>query len=214
MSSTTRRTAKGGTPPRRRARPDSRDRLVSAASGFFLKGSYHSAGTAEICAVAGVNKGSFYHYFPSKTDLLLEVIEQRVLEVEEQIRRISAGRSSSERKILQLFTVPHISGANRRGDSVIPGYFLGNIILELSAGDSRVRSAAMSALQRWGTAIEEIVEQFLRDEQIHGLESKDAAAALVGLLQGGTVMANAYDDPRKLRAFGHIALTILRSSTE
>ena len=52
-----------------------RDRLIRTAARLFLARSYASVGVNEICAEATVQKGSFYHYFPSKSDLAVAVID-------------------------------------------------------------------------------------------------------------------------------------------
>ena len=54
---------------------DARDRLLAAADTLFRDRGFSAIGVAEICSVADVNKGSFYHFFESKQALLLEVIE-------------------------------------------------------------------------------------------------------------------------------------------
>ena len=54
---------------------DARNRLLVAAADLFRDRGFTAIGVAEICLVADVNKGSFYHFFASKRVLLLEVIE-------------------------------------------------------------------------------------------------------------------------------------------
>jgi TetR/AcrR family transcriptional repressor of nem operon len=50
----------------RTAQAPSRERLVRTAARLFLASSYQTVGVNEICAEAKVQKGSFYHFFPSK----------------------------------------------------------------------------------------------------------------------------------------------------
>ena len=189
----------------------SRDRLIAAASKFFLNGSYHSVGTADICAEASVNKGSFYHFFPSKTDLLIEVIDVRITAVEQMIAAIAQSDAQPARKILQLFDLPLSETGDAAAAAGTSGFFLGNLVLELASLNPSVQSAAERAFQRWTASIERIVLEFLAVEDIKGLDTSGAAEAILGLLQGGAVVAAAYNDPRKLRAFGHIAISLLRA---
>ena len=56
---------------------DARERLIEAAGDLWHRRSYTDVGVGEICAEAGVQKGSFYHFFPSKQDLALAVIDDR-----------------------------------------------------------------------------------------------------------------------------------------
>jgi TetR/AcrR family transcriptional regulator, transcriptional repressor for nem operon len=193
--------------------PDSRERIVLAASNFFLTGGYNGVGIAEICEAASVHKGTFYHFFPSKTELLLVVIDRRVAVVEDAILTIAGRTDTPERKILALFAMPQDRlGQDQPRDFQSPGQFLGNIILELASTNPPVRTAARKALDRWSKAIEKIIALLLDEEGLINLQASDAAEMVLGLLQGGTIMASAHNEPRTMRAFGHIALTVLRSA--
>ena len=52
--------------------------IVSAARGLFQEKSYETATIRDIMTRVGVAKGTIYHYFDSKKDLLEAVIEQMV----------------------------------------------------------------------------------------------------------------------------------------
>ena len=55
---------------------DSRQRILDAASVLFHTRSYDAVGVALVCDQAGVSKGSFFHFFGSKRDLALAVMDQ------------------------------------------------------------------------------------------------------------------------------------------
>ncbi|HSH93061.1 MAG TPA: TetR/AcrR family transcriptional regulator, partial [Roseimicrobium sp.] len=48
---------------------DTRERLMQAVQELIWTGSYGSTTVDQICEKAGVQKGSFYHFFKSKADL-------------------------------------------------------------------------------------------------------------------------------------------------
>src|SRR5690606_14513240 len=52
-----------------------RERLMEAISHLIWGGSYGSTTIDDICAKAGVKKGSFYYFFQSKADLAVAAIE-------------------------------------------------------------------------------------------------------------------------------------------
>lgn len=52
-----------------------KDRLIETATLLIWKNSFGSVSVDEICRQSGVQKGSFYHYFPSKIDLALAVMD-------------------------------------------------------------------------------------------------------------------------------------------
>jgi TetR/AcrR family transcriptional regulator, transcriptional repressor for nem operon len=49
---------------------DAREKLIETATELIWRDSYNSVSVDDICKKAGVKKGSFYHYFPSKIDLV------------------------------------------------------------------------------------------------------------------------------------------------
>ncbi len=52
-------------------KPKSRDRLLAAAIDVIRQKGYSATRIEDICAVAGVTKGSFFHHFATKDDLAL-----------------------------------------------------------------------------------------------------------------------------------------------
>jgi TetR/AcrR family transcriptional repressor of nem operon len=54
---------------------DARARLIQAVGELIWTGSYGSTTIDQICAKAGVRKGSFYHFFKSKTEVAKLAIE-------------------------------------------------------------------------------------------------------------------------------------------
>lgn len=56
--------------------PPTRNRLLDAAEARMLAKGYIAATVDEICAAAGVTKGSFFHYFRSKEDLGKVLLER------------------------------------------------------------------------------------------------------------------------------------------
>jgi len=54
---------------------ETRAHILDAALRQFAIAGYNSASVDEICAVAGVSKGAFYHHFPSKQAVFLALLE-------------------------------------------------------------------------------------------------------------------------------------------
>jgi len=57
-------------------RTDTKQTLIDTALDLIWKNSYGSVSVDDICKAAGVKKGSFYHFFPSKVDLAIAAMEE------------------------------------------------------------------------------------------------------------------------------------------
>lgn len=53
-----------------------KEKLIATALELIWQSSYGNVSVDGICKAAGIQKGSFYHYFPSKIDLALAALEQ------------------------------------------------------------------------------------------------------------------------------------------
>ena len=55
---------------------NTKQKLIETAIDLIWKSSYGSVSVDGICKESGVQKGSFYHYFPSKIDLAIAAIDE------------------------------------------------------------------------------------------------------------------------------------------
>ena len=55
---------------------DTRGRIIETAERLFFEQGYASTGIAQIRKASGANSGSLYHFFRSKEDLLMAVLEK------------------------------------------------------------------------------------------------------------------------------------------
>jgi TetR/AcrR family transcriptional repressor of nem operon len=67
---------------------DAKERLLGVAFDLIWNQSYGSVSVENICQRAEVNKGSFYYYFPSKSDLAVAAYEEHWLEKQPEMDRI------------------------------------------------------------------------------------------------------------------------------
>ncbi len=64
-----------------RAPTNTKQKLLETATDLVWRESYNAVSVDEICKKAGVKKGSFYHYFPSKAHLALEAMDVSMQEM-------------------------------------------------------------------------------------------------------------------------------------
>ena len=64
---------------------DTQQRILDSARELIYARSYADVGVAAICEHAGVKKGSFYHFFPSKRELTLAVLDAYYADLKENL---------------------------------------------------------------------------------------------------------------------------------
>jgi TetR/AcrR family transcriptional repressor of nem operon len=169
--------------------------LLTGADSLFRDRGFGSVGVAEICKLAGVNKGSFYHFFSSKRELLLDVVESawdetgmlRDWEREIPHRPVE----HLQRYLEELFAVHY---ADKEANGRVRGSLIANVALELGSSEPEV-GKKLDELLRRETAIFEtlLVEAQDRGEVSLG-NTRFAAQALVASLHGLLMLAKVRND--------------------
>jgi AcrR family transcriptional regulator len=81
---------------------ETRNRILEAAAECFAQHGYDGAGVAEICRRAGVTKGGFYHHFPSKQALFLELMDRWLGGLDEQLAAACAEAETAPESLMQM----------------------------------------------------------------------------------------------------------------
>ena len=159
---------------------------------------YSSVGVKELCEVAGVNRGSFYHFFRSKRELLLQVIA-RFTEGHRRRRAETMGFPPLERiqRIFQLTFEHHRAVFQKTGK--IQGCSIGNLAIELSTRDAVINERLRANFQEWvdyfGSALQEAMETGVISE----VDPDTSAQAILAYLEGILLLANTQNDIELLR---------------
>jgi len=79
---------------------DAREKLLSVAFDLIHESSYGSVSVEQICHRAKVNKGSFYYFFKTKTDLVVAAYEEHWRLKEPNYERIFSRRNPPLKRLL------------------------------------------------------------------------------------------------------------------
>lgn len=73
---------------------ETHDGIMAAALEQFARNGYDATSVLQICQAAGVSKGAFYHHFPSKQALFLELLDTWLNILDEQFNLIRVQATS------------------------------------------------------------------------------------------------------------------------
>lgn len=168
---------------------DARERIVRAAARLFLTRSYHAVGVDELCAAADVRKGSFYHYFPSKSELAKAVID---LHVEAFWVRLDDDENASPAARLHAAADAigkiQMGFESRFGRAV--GCPFGNLAAELATTDEDLRRHVAAVFAELERRLAVVCHQATEDGLLRpGADPDRVAHALVAQYQGMILLA-------------------------
>jgi TetR/AcrR family transcriptional repressor of nem operon len=168
---------------------DARERIVRSAARLFLTRSYHAVGVVELCDAAGVRKGSFYHYFPSKADVAKAVID---LHAEAFWMRLDAYQKATPSE--RLHAAADAIGAiqmdfeSRFGRAL--GCPFGNLAAELATTDDDLRQHIAAVLGELEHRLVVVCREAGEQELLRpGVDPQGLARALVAQYQGMILLA-------------------------
>lgn len=194
---------------------ESKGRLLSTAMELIWENSYGSVSVDDICRQAGVKKGSFYHFFPSKSDLTVAAMEADWKNKQPDLDAIFSPQLPPLVRLEK-----YCDGALRGQESKLAAY--GKICgcpmitlgAELSTQEENIRLKAAEVLRRYIRYLESAI----RDAQSEGLlpsgDPRAAAERVFSLFQGALLQAKILNSLDPLRTLKTDVLRLLDIQTE
>ena len=79
---------------------ETKHRIMETVLDLIWHSSYDSVGVGEICTKAKVNKGSFYHFFPSKEALAVAALEEYWQRIQPGLDQIFSPQKNPVRRLM------------------------------------------------------------------------------------------------------------------
>ncbi len=138
----------------RPSNPEVRTRLLAAGLALVHAHGFAASGVKDITDGAGVPKGSFYAYFPSKEAFAAAVLEHYWADIEARLVPILGTPGLAQERITRFFHA--LADEHEAGDFLL-GCLVGNLSLELGGSSEPTRAELARILDRWDQALTECV---------------------------------------------------------
>ncbi|SNT54572.1 TetR/AcrR family transcriptional regulator, transcriptional repressor for nem operon [Asanoa hainanensis] len=191
---------------------DARNKILEAAKVLIEQRGYSALGVAEICAAAGVPKGSFYYFFESKQALALTVIDEHWAAQRAEWEAVLNADASPLRRLHDLFEVTEeVQRVAQQRSGVVVGCMFGNLALELSNQAPEIRERLQAIFDAQIELIEAVVTQ-AKDlgEAGPAVDSREAARSIVAQIEGRVLLAKLLNDPEQLDTLWRNSLDLLQ----
>ena len=189
---------------------DTRQRIISAAQELIYARSYNEVGVQEICDHAEVKKGSFYHFFPSKRDLALAVLDRsQTVMYETIINKAFVADIPPLARIERFFTLVYGFHKQVKQDTgFVFGCPFGNLGCEMSTRDEDIRNRVDDILQAAEKPFEKALAEAVADGDLPAIDTAATARAIFAYVEGIMIYAKTRNDPELIRELGKHALKL------
>jgi TetR/AcrR family transcriptional repressor of nem operon len=165
---------------------DTRERILAAGATLCGQKGFNGCGLNEVLQLAGVPKGSFYHYFRSKEDFGVALIERARDAHLDELRPLLGDRRLSPVARLRAIFAQARDECEATGPTV--ECLIPKLALETASLSEPVHAAVKCAYQQWSA----IMAQVIREGQAAGEISKKhdpdrLANVLVMLWEGAAI---------------------------
>ena len=178
---------------------DAKERLLRTASDLIWQSSYGSVGVEKICERAGVQKGSFYHFFPSKSDLAIAAAEDHWAKNLADKERVFAAELPPLDRLVGWCDLIRRNQARRAEKfGKVLGCPYSSMGSELSTQDEKVRRKCQEMAERICAFVEAAVRAAQRESLVAKGNAAEKARELYSFASGVVLQAKIDNDLRVL----------------
>ena len=168
---------------------DTRSRLIESARYLFWERGFAGTSMADLLAHAGVNSGSFYHFFESKEALLRAVLELYLVMLRPAV--VDPAFAKSNEPLERIFAI--LGGYRERivQTDCQYGCPLGRLALEIDPENRPAHRLIAENFRGWIGCVRECIEQ-MRDRIVPGTDPESLATYVLAVMEGGVMISRSY----------------------
>lgn len=183
------------------AEADTQQRILDAARSLIFARSYADVGVAAICDEAGVKKGSFYHFFPSKQALSLALIDEYFVDFKAQI--IDQAFAPDIAPLARISRLCDLIYAFQKeihaSTGHVPGCPFGNLATEMSTQDETIRQKLTAVFARTEQLLADTLQDAIRAGELDDINVPATASAMLAYIEGVLMLAKTRNEPDVIR---------------
>jgi len=170
---------------------DIRTRLIEATFKEVYTNGYHATSLANILKSADTKKGSMYHYFSSKKEMVIAMIEEKIeIRIEKRWHELS----QKDTQIIDFFISILKDTQNIDLERGCP---LGNLLQESLKNDQEFTETLAKILQNWKRIFIAILEKALENGEIRNdIQIEQCAIFLIASIEGALLIAKKSKDKK------------------
>ncbi|WP_433973098.1 TetR family transcriptional regulator C-terminal domain-containing protein [Tunturiibacter lichenicola] len=185
-----------------------REHLIEVGLKQLHLSGYTATGVKEVLDLAGVPKGSFYHYFPSKETFAVEVLQRYADQEARRAQRVLGDVSVPPLKRLRTYFEELIRVYGP--DAEISGCLIGNLSLEVADHSAKLQNQLHTVFVVWQSGVAGVLREAIELGELKRSTDPDALAEfLLNSYEGALVRMKADKSKAPLEIFLRFAFEVL-----
>jgi TetR/AcrR family transcriptional repressor of nem operon len=185
-----------------------RERIVKAGAAIMHRKGFLGTGLQEVLDEAKAPRGSFYHYFKSKEDFALAVIDYHDMNFSEETRRFLTQESLSPMARLRAFFEWRRDVYTEKGFTC--GCPIGNMAQEMGDLSEPLRARLNRFIDDMAAFLHELIQAGQEAGEVRPeLDAREIAYFLVGAWQGALIRMKVTKSPVPVDVFLKNAFAML-----
>ncbi len=193
---------------------ETKEKLLQVGFDLMWDSSYGSVSVDDICKRAGINKGSFYHFFPSKADLAVAAYEEHWKEKRPLMDSIFSPQVPALER-LQNCCREILRGQKEKAEKYghVCGCPYASVGSEVATLDEKIRAKSEELLNCSKKYIENAIADAVREGSVTVKDPVIAAQRVSSLIIGLMVEAKVKNDLKLLEGLEPAIMGILGAKT-
>jgi TetR/AcrR family transcriptional repressor of nem operon len=170
--------------------PSKRDEIIDSALELVRSHGYHRASLDAILSASGAGKGQFYHYFRSKEDFGIALLERAWARECASIRgHLESVRVSSSDPLDDIFRALDLIVSANRDNPCAAGCIFGTLAQEMAAEHERFRTQLASVFRQQADLFaDRFADAKARGVLPHDVNEQELARFLLSVLEGSLLL--------------------------
>ena len=187
---------------------DTRGEIIRAASNHMALHGYNSSGIDAILKEANVPKGSFYHFFKSKEDLGIAVINTFAMALEQKLETFLFDHETAPLDRIRNFFKNSLMQLQQ--NECTKGCLLGNFGQEMSDVNERFRFRLDDIFNTWRKRFADCIREAQADGSVSKeIDPDNVAYFMLSGYEGSILSSKVMRSPRPMENFIEVLFSLV-----
>jgi AcrR family transcriptional regulator len=158
---------------------ETRFRILTAAQALFARDGYDATGVADICELAGVSKGAFFHHFPTKHAIFMAMLDEWLKGIDTQLEAALKSAGNVAEGLVKISGM--VQGVFTEADQRLP------LFLEFwtkASRDPEVWENTIAPYRRYQALFTEFMRRGIEEGSIKAIDPEMSARLVLAMALG------------------------------